>query len=257
MSGENRTTAFVTSVGQSDSLTHAPPPGSPELGALCVTGLRRLQRLREPTVATTEDVAQWAADKIEAPGRLDQQPMVRHIRDASGEQLVGGSANGRCEVFRQVLRTFTLRELSDTVTWDRWDQCQFRKPRHGTTFEKIDERALGFGEPDELDAGTDHAIGSRSGVSHLARNHHIQGGTELEAQRNATTCVQSELTVPPDPEKVNRVRVAEIYPDAIRRDVDSRALPPQFQWLVLDVAIALPTSRLAFCPPAIHHGSPQ
>jgi hypothetical protein len=38
-----------------------------------------LPRLRKPAVAIAQDVAQWAADEVEASGRLYQERAVRHI----------------------------------------------------------------------------------------------------------------------------------------------------------------------------------
>ena len=166
------------------------------------------------------------------------------ITPPSGISVVGISPQDR-----------TFRKLTeDTVMWDRWDKSRFWKPRHGATFEKIEDGALSFGKAYEFDAGPDDAIRSRSCISHLTRDRHIDGGTELKAQRNATTHIQSELTVLPHTEKFNWVGVAEVYPHAKRRNVDDRTLPPQVQWLVLDMATAHPEGRLAFCPSAILHG---
>ena len=138
--------------------------------------------------------------------------------------------------------------------WDRWDKSWFWNQRRGATFEKIEDGALGFGKAYELDAGPDDAIRSRSCISNLTRDRHIDGGTELKAQRNATTHIQAELTVLPQTEKFNWVGIAKVYPHTKRRDVDDRALPPQVQWLVLDMATAHPRGRLSFCPSAILHG---
>ena len=58
---------------------------------------------------------------------------------------------------------------------------------HGATFEKIDDGALRFSKAYELNAGSDDAIRFRLCISHLTRDRHFDGGTELKAHRYATT----------------------------------------------------------------------
>jgi hypothetical protein len=133
-------------------------------------------------------------------------------------------------------------------------------PRHcsqGTTFEKTNDGALGSGKAYELDADPDDAIRSRSCISHLARDRHIDGGTEIETHRHTATEMQSLLTVVPHSQKFDWVRVVKLYPHTQCRDVDDCAFMPQLRWLVLNVAMAHPKGRLAFCPSAILHGFPS
>jgi hypothetical protein len=125
---------------------------------------------------------------------------------------------------------------------------------HGATYEKIDHGALSLGEANELHAGPDDArIRSRSSISHLTRESHIEGWTEFKAHRNATTQMELEIAVLPHTEKFNWIGVAKVYPETKRRDVDDRALPPEVR-LVLDMAQAIPKGRLAFLPSAVLHG---
>jgi hypothetical protein len=125
---------------------------------------------------------------------------------------------------------------------------------HGATYEKIDHGALSLGEAHELDAGADDArIWSRSCISHLTREGHIDRRTEFKADRNATAQMELEIAVFPHTEKFNWIGVAKVYPETKRRDVDDRALPPEVR-LILDMAKAIPKGRLAFLPSAVLHG---
>jgi|SRR6516225_9455260 hypothetical protein len=107
----------------------------------------------------------------------------------------------------------------------------------------IDHGALNFSKADELDTGPDDAIRFRSCVSQLARDRDIDGGTELEAHRNATSLIQSELTVSPQTEKFDWIGVEKFDPKTQRRNVDDRALLPQVRWPVFDMARAHPMGR--------------
>jgi Bacterial regulatory proteins, gntR family len=193
-------------------------------------------------------------DQLTAELGVSQTPVREAVLELSYEGLVAITPRS-ISVVGISSQDRTFRKLTeDTAIWDRTDKSRFWKLRHGAAFEKIEDGALSFGKAYEFDAGPDDAIRSRSCISHLTRDRHIDGGTELKAQRNATTHIQSELTVLPHTEKFNWVGVAKVYPHAKRRNVDDRALPPQVQWLVLDMATAHPKGRLAFCPSAILHG---
>jgi hypothetical protein len=119
---------------------------------------------------------------------------------------------------------------------------------HGSTFEKANYRALGPGKAYELDAHSDDAIRLRLCISHLTCDRHFDGGTEHKAHRDATTQVQSKLTVFPHSEKFTWVGVANVDPHTEHRDVGDRALSPQVRGLLLDMAATHPKGRLAFCP---------
>jgi hypothetical protein len=73
---------------------------------------------------------------------------------------------------------------------------------------KLDDGPPGFGKAYELNAGPDDAIRFRSCISHLTRDHHVDGGSELKAHRNAPTQMQSERIVLPDSEKFDWIGVA-------------------------------------------------
>jgi hypothetical protein len=122
------------------------------------------------------------------------------------------------------------------------------------TFGKLTMELLNFSKACELDASPDEAIGSRSCISDLTHECHIDGCIGLKVDGNATTCIQSEPTVLPQTEKFDRIRVVKFQPYTERRDVDDRALPPEVRWLVFHMATAHPKGRLAFCASAILHG---
>jgi hypothetical protein len=58
----------------------------------------------------------------------------------SYEGLVAITPRSGISVVGISLQDRTFRKLTEnTVMWDRWDKSWFWKPRHGTTFEKIEE----------------------------------------------------------------------------------------------------------------------
>jgi hypothetical protein len=57
----------------------------------------------------------------------------------------------------------------------------------GAPFEKTNEESLRSRKTDELDADPDDAIRFRSCISHLTRDRHIDGRTEIKAHGNETT----------------------------------------------------------------------
>jgi hypothetical protein len=65
--------------------------------------------------------------------------------------------------------------------------------------------------------------------------------------------MQTLLSVLPHGEKFDRIGVEELNTHTECRDVDDRAFPPLVRWLILNMAMAHPKGRLAFCPSAILH----
>ena len=113
--------------------------------------------------------------------------------------------------------------------------------RNTPTFENVDDGALSFGKANELDADPDDVIRYRFCISHLTRDRDVEGGTELDEHRDATT------------QKFSCIGAAKVYPHTERRDVEDRALPPRVRWLVFDMATAQRKCRFAFYPSAILH----
>jgi hypothetical protein len=104
--------------------------------------------------------------------------------------------------------------------------------------ENTNHGTLRFGKAYELDTDPDDAIWSRSCVSHLTLDRHIDRGAEIEAHRNTTSLTQLELAVLPHTEKFDWIGVAKLYPESDGRDIDNRALPPLVRWLAFDMASA-------------------
>jgi hypothetical protein len=109
---------------------------------------------------------------------------------------------------------------------------------HGGSLENTDHGTLRFGKAYELDTDPDDAIWSRSCVSHVTLDRHIDGGAEIEAHRNTTSLTHLDFTVLPHTEKFDWIGVAKFYPESQRRGVDNRALPPLVRWLAFDMASA-------------------
>jgi hypothetical protein len=202
-----------------------------------------------------------------------------HTRNRTGDRLLSHESLGdrlRPESFNEALGMFTehrrwiggglirpkrsndafgqfaedRNRIGGLLIWPKSFNARYRDHPH----EMIDHGALRFGKAYELDTGPDHAIRSRPRISHFACDRHIDGGTELEANRNTTTEMHSELTVLPQTEKFDWIGVRKLYPQTQRRDVDDRALPPEIRWLVFDMARTHAKGRYAFCPSPILHG---
>jgi hypothetical protein len=101
--------------------------------------------------------------------------------------------------------------------------------------ENTDHGTLRLGKTHELDTRPDDAIWSRSCVSYLTVERHIDGGAQIEAHRNATTPTQLEFAILPQTEKFDWFGVEKFYPESHRRSVDNRALPPLVRWLAFDM----------------------